>query len=121
MWLFPSATTAVGLLLAVGGFLLPDLTVREEAERRRANFRHALSAYLKLIRVLLAGGAGVDGALSDAVSIGHGWVFHLLRRALITAHITWTTPWAGSTRRRPVAASGRTRRRADATSCRRER
>lgn len=83
-----------GLLLAVGGFLLPDLAVRQEAERRRANFRHALSAYLNLIRVLLAGGAGVDGALSDAVGIGRGWAFQQLRRALNTARITRTTPWA---------------------------
>lgn len=83
-----------GLLLAVGGFLLPDLAVRQEAERRRATFRHALSAYLNLIRVLLAGGAGVDGALFDAVGIGRGWAFQQLRRALLTAHITRATPWA---------------------------
>jgi tight adherence protein C len=82
-----------GLLLAVGGFLLPDLTVRQEAERRRATFRHALTAYLNLIRILLAGGAGVDAALSDAVGIGRGWAFQQLRRALITARITRTTPW----------------------------
>jgi len=83
-----------GLLLAVGGFLLPDMAVHQEAERRRANFRHALSAYLNLIRVLLAGGAGVDGALSTAVGIGCGWAFQQLRRALDIAHITRTTPWA---------------------------
>lgn len=82
------------LLLAVGGFLLPDLTVRQEAERRRATFRHALSAYLNLIRVLLAGGAGVDGALFDAVGIGRGWAFQQLRQALVTARITRTTPWS---------------------------
>jgi tight adherence protein C len=82
-----------GLLLAVGGFLLPDVVVRQEADSRRANFRHALSAYLNLIRVLLAGGAGVDGALSDAVGIGRGWAFQQLRRALNTARITRTTPW----------------------------
>jgi len=83
-----------GVLLAVGGFLLPDHTVRREAERRRATFRHALGAYLNLIRVLLAGGAGVDGALSDAVSIGRGWAFQHLREALNTARLTRTTPWS---------------------------
>lgn len=83
-----------GLVFAVGGFLLPDITVRQEAERRRSTFRHALSAYLNLIRVLLAGGAGVDGALSDAVSIGKGWAFQQLRRALVTAKVTRTTPWS---------------------------
>lgn len=83
-----------GLLFAVTGFLLPDFVARHEAEHRRANFRHALSAYLNLIRVLLAGGAGVDAALSNAVGIGQGWAFQQLRRALNTARITRTTPWA---------------------------
>ena len=83
-----------GLVLALGGFLLPDISVRQEAERRRSTFRHALSAYLNLIRVLLAGGAGVDGALSDAVNIGKGWAFQQLRRALVTAKLTRTTPWS---------------------------
>jgi len=86
--------TVAGFVLAAAGFLLPDVVARQEAERRRATFRHALSAYLNLIRVLLAGGAGVDGALSDAVNIGRGWAFHQLRQALTIAHITRTTPWA---------------------------
>lgn len=89
-WGMPAVASVI---LALGGFLLPDLAVRHEAERRRSQFRHALSAYLNLIRVLLAGGAGVDGALSDAVGIGRGWAFQQLRRALVTAKLTRTTPW----------------------------
>ncbi|MFJ3779789.1 type II secretion system F family protein [Streptomyces sp. NPDC090075] len=81
------------LALAVGGFLLPDATLRVEAERRREAFRHALGAYLNLIHVLLAGGAGVDGALTDAADIGQGWSFRQLRRALNTARLTRTSPW----------------------------
>ncbi|MFJ8965352.1 type II secretion system F family protein [Lentzea sp. NPDC102401] len=87
-------TTVTSFLVALGGFLLPDISVRQEAARRRSLFRHALSSYLNLIRVLLAGGAGVDGALSDAVSIGKGWAFQQLRRALVTAKLTRTTPWS---------------------------
>lgn len=90
-WEVPAVAS---LVLALGGFLFPDLSVRQEAERRRSTFRHALSAYLNLIRVLLAGGAGVDGALSDAVCIGKGWAFQQLRRALITAKLTRITPWS---------------------------
>jgi hypothetical protein len=82
------------LLLGVGGFFLPDIQVRREAERRRSTFRHALSAYLNLIRVLLAGGAGVDGALNFAVGVGKGWAFDQLRRALVTAKLTRSTPWS---------------------------
>lgn len=81
------------LVLAVGGFLLPDITVRQEADRRRAAFRHALGAYLDLMHILLAGGAGVDGALTDAAAIGEGWSFRQLRRALDTARITRSSPW----------------------------
>jgi tight adherence protein C len=90
-WLVPLAGS---VLLAVLGFLLPDATVRSEATQRRSTFRHALSAYLNLIHILLTGGAGVDGALSDAVSVGRGWSFQQLRRALTTARLTRTTPWA---------------------------
>ncbi|MET9225590.1 type II secretion system F family protein [Lentzea sp. NPDC003310] len=80
--------------LAVGGFLLPDANARREAKQRRSTFRHALSAYLNLIRVLLAGGAGVDGALNVAAAVGKGWAFEQLRRALMTARLTRSTPWA---------------------------
>jgi tight adherence protein C len=87
---------AMPVLLAVGlaavGFLAPDLHVRAEAKRRRADFRHALSAYLDLVVVALAGGAGPDGALSDAASIGHGWAFTQLRRALDTARLSRVPP-----------------------------
>lgn len=85
---------AVSVLFGAGGFFLPDIHLRREAERRRSAFRHALSAYLNLIRVLLAGGAGVDGALSFAVGVGKGWAFDQLRHALVTAKLTRTTPWS---------------------------
>jgi tight adherence protein C len=82
------------LVFAVVGFLAPDLQVRGEATRLRVGFRHALSAYLDLIGITLAGGAGVDSALRESVAIGHGWAFAQIRRALDTARLTRTTPWA---------------------------
>lgn len=81
------------LALAVGGFFLPDLTVRTEAARRRTAFRHALSAYLSLVHLLLAGGAGVEGALTSACRVGDGWAFQQIRHALETARLTRTSPW----------------------------
>ncbi|GAA1291654.1 type II secretion system F family protein [Saccharothrix xinjiangensis] len=83
-----------GVLLAAVGFALPDLQARSEAARLRVGFRHALSAYLDLVWITLAGGAGVDSALGDSVDIGRGWAFEQLRRALDTAHLTRTPPWA---------------------------
>lgn len=90
-WQFP---LIVGVAFALGGFFLPDLDVRHQAQRRRSTFRHALSAYLNLVRVSLAGGAGVDAALTDAASIGQGWAFTQIRRALTTARLTRSAPWA---------------------------
>ena len=82
-----------GVLLAVLGFLAPDFAVRAEAKARREEFRHALSAFLDLVVISLAGGAGVDGALHDASSVGEGWAFDRLRHALDTARLTSAAPW----------------------------
>jgi Flp pilus assembly protein TadB len=89
----PAVPVVLALLLAVLGFLLPDLTVKAEATRQRRAFRHALSAYLSLIQVLLAGGAGVETALTDAATIGTGWPFVAIRRTLRTARDTRVSPW----------------------------
>lgn len=82
-----------GLVLASAGFVLPDLQARSDAAKLRTGFRHALSAYLDLVWITLAGGAGVDSALGDSVAIGRGWAFAQIRRALDTARLTRTTPW----------------------------
>jgi tight adherence protein C len=87
-----ASVVAIAAFAAIG-LLLPDLKVREAAQLRRSAFRHALGAYLNLVRILLAGGAGVDSALADAADVGTGWAFHQLRQALVTAQVTRTTPW----------------------------
>lgn len=84
---------AAALTAAIAGFCLPDLTVKAEAERRRTAFRHALGAYLNLTHILLAGGAGIEGALTDAARVGHGRSFRHFQRALTTARLTRTTSW----------------------------
>lgn len=85
----------VALGLGVAGFVTPDVLVRAQARRLRAQFRHALSAYLDLTWITLAGGAGVDTAVRDAAAIGHGWAFTRLRTALEAARLTRTSPWVG--------------------------
>jgi Flp pilus assembly protein TadB len=83
----------LAFICAAGGFLLPDIRVRQAARQRRADFRHALSAYIDLVVISLAGGAGVDSALNDSVAIGNGWAFKQLRSALAAARFTRDTPW----------------------------
>ena len=82
-----------GLALAAAGFIAPDLAVRSEAAARRADARHALSAFLDLATIALAGGAGISQALSDAAADGDGWAFTQIRRALNTAQATGSPPW----------------------------
>ncbi|MEV7042850.1 type II secretion system F family protein [Amycolatopsis sp. NPDC051061] len=83
-----------GLTLGVLGFLAPDLDVRAKATRMRREFRSALSAFLDLVWITLAGGAGVEAALTDAAAVGAGPAFGKIRRALRAAQLTRTTPWA---------------------------
>jgi tight adherence protein C len=81
------------LLLAAVGFVVPDLGVHAEAERRRQDFRHALGSFVDLVVIGLAGGGGVETALSDAAATGDGWAFERLRRALDDARLRRETPW----------------------------
>jgi tight adherence protein C len=82
------------LIFMVAGFVAPDLGIHAEASRRRRDFRHALSSFLDLVVVALAGGGGVETALGDAASVGSGWAFAYLRRALDQARLARETPWA---------------------------
>ncbi|MFJ7218925.1 type II secretion system F family protein [Amycolatopsis sp. NPDC098790] len=82
------------LLLAAAGFVAPDIEVRAKAARARADFRGALSAFLDLVWITLAGGAGIEAALLAAAAVGRGLAFAQLRRALDAAQLTRTTPWS---------------------------
>ncbi len=82
------------LVCTAGGFFLPDLGIRSDAARRRTDFRHALSSFLDLVVVALAGGGGVETALGDAASVGNGWAFTTLRSVLDQARLARETPWA---------------------------
>jgi Flp pilus assembly protein TadB len=84
----------VSVVFGAGGFFLPDLLIKGEASERRRSFRHALSAFLELVRINLAGGAGIEGALHDASTVGRGWAFSRLRETLAVARLSGETPWA---------------------------
>ena len=83
----------LGLALGGGFFFLPDLEVRQQAEARRRDFRHAIGAFLDLVSMNLSGGRGVPEALLAASEIGSGWALWRLRDALANARITGQTPW----------------------------
>jgi tight adherence protein C len=93
------ATVPIGLVtvaalgFGAAGFVLPDLLLRDAARSRRAAFATALSAYLDLVNVLLAGSSGTETALVAAADAGDGWAFAELRAALVRADATRTSPW----------------------------
>lgn len=79
---------------AAVGFLLPDIRLRQAAAARRRNFRTAISAYLDLVAMRMASGAGLAEALGDAATIGDGFAFTALRSALADSRIDGITPAA---------------------------
>jgi tight adherence protein C len=83
----------LGVLLAVTFFFLPDLELRQQADQRRRDFRHAVGAFLDLVSMNLSGGRGVPEALMAASEIGQGWAMWRIRDALANARITGQTPW----------------------------
>lgn len=78
---------------AVGGWWLAESTVHAEAQRRRDELRHALSAVLDLVVIALAGGAGLEQALDDACTDTNGWAAERLNRAVATARLLRIPPW----------------------------
>lgn len=88
----------VSLVLAPAGALYPSVVLRGRAADRRRSFRHALSAFLDIVSISLAGGRGVDSALRDGANAGKGWAFDALRSALLEAQLLGETPWSGLAR-----------------------
>ncbi|MCX5535744.1 type II secretion system F family protein [Streptomyces sp. NBC_00006] len=89
-WWTPMAGS---LVLAALLFFVPDLSIRQQAVRRRREMRHALSLVLDLTVIALAGGAGIHQALAQAVETPQGWAAAKLRHALNVARLTRTSPW----------------------------
>jgi Flp pilus assembly protein TadB len=79
--------------LAVTGFMLPILQLRSRAKVKRREIRTSLSAYLDLVSIMLAGGAGIESALVAASRIGDGPTFRLIADSLDVARATRRSPW----------------------------
>lgn len=92
-----SVSPILALLVAVAGTILgffsPDLPLGERVAKRQQAFRHALSSYLDLVTIILAGGGGIESALEGAADAGDGWAFGEIRGALRRAQLTRRTPW----------------------------
>ncbi|MDA2809919.1 type II secretion system F family protein [Nocardiopsis sp. RSe5-2] len=74
-------------------WLAPDLSLRDEAAKRRTEMRQTVAAFADLAVVALAGGAGVSGALDEASRTG-GTAMARIRIALRAAALRRDPPWS---------------------------
>lgn len=82
----------------VGGWFVPDGSVRTEAAARRSReFEPALATFVDLVAIALAAGAGIEEGLDEAARTGTGWAFAELSRALAATRYTSLTPWQALT------------------------
>jgi hypothetical protein len=91
----PSGVIAGGMWVAfvVIVWFAPDMSLRDEADKRRERMRRALASFADLVVVSLAGGAGVNGALADAGAAGNGWAMARIRESLREAALMRQSPW----------------------------
>jgi tight adherence protein C len=87
----PGFLVVLPVIGAIAGFLIPEWTLSNEAREARRAFRHAYGAYLDLVNVMLAAGAGPESALHIAADSGAGWAFTEIRNALARARSTRTS------------------------------
>jgi tight adherence protein C len=92
--LAPQIPAVAALVFGAFGFFIPDLALRSEAERRRADFRRIVGIFLDLVAMNLAGGRGLPEALLTASTISDNWALIRIRQALANARLFGRTPWA---------------------------
>ena len=89
-----TALLVVGLGV-LGGYVGADGALRKRAVARRDEFLRALSAYMDLVKILVAGGSHSDGALYQAAAVGSGWAFDELKAAMDWSRVNGQPPSAG--------------------------
>lgn len=94
-WLVSTGFTA---MYAAIMFFAPDIAIRSQAHDAREEFRGALIAYLDLITMARAGGAGPNEALEVPARICHGWAFQRIAHALDPLARGTRDPWDELTR-----------------------
>lgn len=94
-WSLPVLVPAwVSLAGALVGFLVPDVRLKSRAGQVRRDFRVATGAYLDLVAMRMASGAGLAEALGEAAHLGAGPAFVRLRGALADARTDGLSPAA---------------------------
>jgi Flp pilus assembly protein TadB len=82
-----------GIALAAAMLILVQTELHENAQKRRAEFRRALSIYLDLVAMSMQAGRGHAEALPASAAIGSGWAFTHLQDAIEGARFSGVTAW----------------------------
>ena len=91
--LSPSPLLILAVLCAILGYQVPLWQWRSRATSARRRFKTSLSAYLDLVAIMLAGGAGIETALFAAGRIGDGPAFIDISEALEMSRTSRRSPW----------------------------
>lgn len=83
----------LAVVLGALGYLVPDLALRADAERRRRDFRRTVGVFSDLVAMNLAGGRGLPEALLSSASVSDYWALVRLRQALADARLLGRSPW----------------------------
>lgn len=89
----PGLPIVAGLGFGAVLFFMPDIDARAAANRRRKDFRHALSQYLDLVVLDMAGSAAPAEALPKVAAVLQGWPIALIQDTLYRATRAGTDPW----------------------------
>ncbi|MCA0253355.1 MAG: type II secretion system F family protein [Actinobacteria bacterium] len=81
------------LIAGIGMSFLPDHSVRDDARAARAEFRHALSAYVDLVAIARHSGAQTRQAMEMAARTGTNWVFERINEELVNSRFAGRSPW----------------------------
>jgi len=79
--------------LATVTFWLPDVNVRDDAKKARAEFARALGAYIDLVALERYSGSGTRQAMEQAADVGDSWVFGRLGEELSRSRWSGLPPW----------------------------
>jgi len=87
----PAVATLAGM---VAGWFLPDLNLRQDAVKARAEFSRALGAYTDLVALERhGGGSGSRQAMELAAEVGDTWPFHRVSEELAHSRFSGQQPW----------------------------
>ncbi|MEW1639817.1 type II secretion system F family protein [Streptomyces sp. NPDC093801] len=83
----------VAILAAAVLWFAPDLALRDKAKRARAEFAHAMAAYLDLVALRRAGNVSAEQAMEQAAQVGQGWAFQRIQAALAQSRVDKVPHW----------------------------